>query len=154
MENPLDHQNNFCQYITTHISRENIESTSIFAMNTCLLPPLPLQKNSNKWIIYDMNSSFSSRTPSSISRFSLMDLNHKPFEQLYLASFGQIFMIKTKFSIPSQHYLKLVVTPYHYYKKIMVFLLGKLIEKVTFCTFDDLTKELFWTSRFEHVCFD
>ncbi len=78
-------------------------------MNSCLLPPLLLQKNSNKWIIYDMNSSFSSRTPSSISRFSSMDLNHKPFEQLYLASFGQIFTIKTKlskFSIPSQRYLK------------------------------------------------
>jgi hypothetical protein len=81
-----------------------------------------------------------------------MDLNHKPFEQLYLASFGQILMIKTnlsKFSIPSQHYLKLVMTRYHHYKKSWFFLLGKLIEKVTFCTFDDLTKELFWASPFE-----
>jgi hypothetical protein len=34
-------------YITTHI-RENIESTSIFAMNSYLLLPLPLQKKSNK----------------------------------------------------------------------------------------------------------
>jgi hypothetical protein len=78
-----------------------------------------------------------------------MDLNHKTFEQLYFASFGQIFMIKTKlskFSIPSRHYLKLVVKPYHHYKKSWFFLLGKLIEKVTFCTFDELTKELFWTS--------
>ncbi len=147
MEIPLDHQNNFCQYITTHINKENIESTSIFAMNSCLLPPLLLQKNSNKWIIYDMNSSFSSRTLSSISRFSSMDLNHKPFEQLYLASFGQIFTIKTKlskFSIPSQHYLKTNGDTLSSLQKIMYFLLGKLIEKVTFCTFDNLTKELLW----------
>jgi hypothetical protein len=58
-----------------------------------------------------------------------MDLNHKPSEQLYLASFGQIFMIKTKlskFSIPSQHYLKLVMTCYHHYKKSWFFLIGKI----------------------------
>jgi hypothetical protein len=39
---------------------------------------------------------------------------------------------------------KLMVTPYHHYKKSRLFLLGKLIEKVTFCTFDNLTKELLW----------
>lgn len=49
---------------------------------------------------------------------------------------------------------KLMVTPYHHYKKSRLFLLGKLIEKVTFCTFDNLTKELLWISWFEHACFD
>jgi hypothetical protein len=126
-------------------------------MNSCLLPPLLLQKNSNKWIIYDMNSSFASRTPSSISRFSSMvwTINHlNNYIWHHLAKSSRLKPSCPSFQYQANVILKLMVTPYHHYKKSYLFLLGKLIEKVTFCTFDNLTKELLWTSWFEHACFD
>ncbi len=78
-----------------------------------MLPPMLLQYSSNELELVIIFSFFSTRQ-FSISKYSVIDLNCEAFEYLEVGSwFGQFFMIKTqlsKLSMPSWHFLKLMMT--------------------------------------------